>query len=264
MAAAIREVLVSRWENGRKSSVGDVVADEMPVAITFHGVAYAVMLATPADLVDFGYGFTLTESLVAIPSEIRDVSVVRHEERCDLDVTVTPERFAALLQRRRNMAGRSGCGLCGVEAIEQAMRVPAQVGNGVMISAAELHRCLTALHRAQPLNSRAGSVHAAAWCLPDQGVMEVREDIGRHNALDKVIGALVQKSRSAAAGYLLISSRASYEMVLKSAVVGVSLLVAISAPTALAIRLAEQCGMTLVGFARDDSHVVYTHPHRVG
>jgi FdhD protein len=262
-AATSRCVAVSRWHAGQIESVSDEVAEEVPVAITFHGVPYVVMLTTPADLEDLGYGFTLTESLVASPDEIREVKVVEGSDSCELQITIAAERFGALLQRRRNLAGRSGCGLCGTETLEQAMRAPAAVGAGIAVANADLHASLAALHEQQLINARTGSVHAAAWCLPGSGVRLTREDVGRHNALDKVVGALLRAQRDAATGYLLISSRASYEMVLKAAIAGVSVLAAISAPTALAIRLAEHCGMTLVGFARDNSHVVYTHPQRL-
>jgi FdhD protein len=221
------------------------------------------MMATPVDLEDLGTGFTLTEGLVEQAAEIRGVEAVMLEDGCELRLTIAPERFAALLRRQRNLTGRTGCGLCGTETIEQAIRHPHPVGAGITINTFELHAALRELQTRQPLNALTGSIHAAAWCLPQQGVQLVREDVGRHNALDKVIGALVRGNLDAASGYLLISSRASFEMVQKAALAGVTLLVAISAPTALAIRLAEECGITLVGFARDTSHVVYTHPGRL-
>jgi formate dehydrogenase accessory protein FdhD len=259
----VQRVDIIRWQRGQSLPASDVVAVEAPVAISYHGVPYAVMLATPGDLVDFGYGFTLTESLVDSADEIRAVQARQTGDSNELEITVTPERFAALLQRRRNMAGRSGCGLCGTETIEQAMRVPRPVANGILVGHQELHASFDAMKRQQQLNAQSGSVHAAAWCLPGLGLQHLREDVGRHNALDKVIGALIRAPQEAARGYLLISSRASYEMVLKSAVAGVTLLAAISAPTALAIEIAQKCGLTLVGFARDDSHVIYTHPERL-
>jgi FdhD protein len=221
------------------------------------------MLATPLDLEDLGVGFTFTEALVATPAEIRGVEAVALDDACELRLTIAPERFSALLLRQRNLTGRTGCGLCGTETLEEAIRRPAKVGKGVTLTAAELHAALEELQARQPLNARTGGVHAAAWCLPGKGVQIVREDVGRHNALDKVIGALVRAGTDASTGYLLVSSRASYEMVQKAATAGITLMAAISAPTALAIRLAEDCGMTLIGFARDDSHVVYTHPQRV-
>ncbi len=252
-----------RWRDGQQEQTQDEVAEEVPVAFTYHGIAHVVMLATPADLEDLGVGFTFTEALVERSDEIRNVEVVALEDACELRLTIAPERFAALLRRQRNLTGRTGCGLCGTETLEEAIRHPAPVGAGISVTAADLHAALVQLRTQQSLNARTGSVHAAAWCLPSQGPQLVREDVGRHNALDKVIGGLIRTGIDAATGYLLISSRASYEMIQKAATAGITVIVAISAPTALAIRLAEECGVTLVGFARDRSHVVYTHPHRV-
>jgi FdhD protein len=258
-----RTVTVHRWRAGLAQQVPDEVAEEVPVAFTYHGIPHVVMLATPQDLEDLGVGFTFTEALVETSSEIRSVQAVAIDGACELRLTIAPERFSALLLRQRNLTGRTGCGLCGTETLEEVIRRPARVGPGVTLPAAELHAALKELQSRQPLNARTGSVHAVAWCLRGRGVEVVREDVGRHNALDKVVGALLRAGIDASSGYLLVSSRASYEMVQKAATAGITLMVAISAPTALAIRLAEDCGMTLIGFARDDSHVVYTHPQRV-
>ncbi|MEQ1581409.1 MAG: formate dehydrogenase accessory sulfurtransferase FdhD, partial [Steroidobacteraceae bacterium] len=258
-----RTVTVHRWRAGQVERVPDEVAEEVPVAFTYHGIPHVVMLATPQDLEDLGVGFTFTEALVEAPAEIRGVEAVALDEAIELRLTIAPERFSALLLRQRNLTGRTGCGLCGTETLEEAIRRPSKVGEGVTVTAGELHAALKELQAKQPLNARTGSVHAAAWCLPQSGVQVVREDVGRHNALDKVVGALLRAGTDGSSGYLLVSSRASYEMVQKAATAGVTLMAAISAPTALAIRLAEDCGMTLIGFARDDSHVVYTHPHRL-
>jgi FdhD protein len=263
VADTVRTVSVRRWRSGRIEQVPDDVAEEVPVAFLYHGIPHVVMLATPQDLEDLGVGFTFTEALVGAPAEIRGVEVAALDDACELRLTIAPERFSALLLRQRNLTGRTGCGLCGTETLEEAIRRPAPVGTGVTIAAVELHAALKDLQTKQPLNARTGSVHAAAWCRPQEGVQVVREDVGRHNALDKVIGALLRSGTDASTGYLLVSSRASYEMVQKAATAGITLMAAISAPTALAIRLAEECGMTLIGFARDDSHVVYTHPHRL-
>jgi len=178
-------------------------------------------------------------------------------------ISVAWERFTQLLQRRRNLTGRTGCGLCGAETAADAIRECGPVPAGVTVSAADLHAAIAALSGWQKINARTGSVHAAAWVVPGEGIQVVREDVGRHNALDKTIGALSRARADFSAGYMLITSRASYEMVQKSAVVGISLLVALSAPTAFAVRLAQRAGLTLVAFARADRHVVYAHPHRV-
>ena len=257
------EVAVERWTRGTLARTTDLVAEERPIALVYHDVPHVVMLATPADLEDYAVGFTLSEGLVARADEIRGVEVVPGEASVDVKISVAWERFTQLLQRRRNLAGRTGCGLCGAETAEDAIRECAPVGAGVSITAAELHESMAQLASRQPINSRTGSVHAAAWVVPGEGIKVVREDVGRHNALDKTIGALARSQADFASGYMLITSRASYEMVQKCATVGIALLVALSAPTAFAVRLAERSGLTLVAFARAEQHVVYAHPHRL-
>jgi formate dehydrogenase accessory protein FdhD len=276
--AASVEVAVERWQSGRIERLTDSVAEEAPVALVYHGVPHVVMLATPADLEDYAIGFTVSEGLVANAGEIQSVEIVPAAAAAsaasaasnavpanaiEVRIGIAQHRFSALLQRRRNLTGRTGCGLCGTETLEQAMRPIAPVAAALKVSAGELHRALESLGAMQPVNSRTGSVHAAAWVLPGQGIQFVREDVGRHNALDKAIGALIRSGQDVSRGYMVITSRASYEMVQKSAAVGVGLLAAVSAPTALAIRTAEQAGITLIGFARADRHVVYCHPHRL-
>jgi FdhD protein len=257
------ELAVERWTRGAQSSESDVVAEEMPIALVYHEVPHVVMLATPADLEDYAVGFTLSEGLVARADEIRGVTVARGEAAIDVNISVAWERFAQLLQRRRNLAGRTGCGLCGAESASDAIREPAAVPDGVRVGAAELHAGIEQLPARQLINLRTGSVHAAAWVVPGAGIQVVREDVGRHNALDKAIGALSRSGTDFAAGYMMITSRASYEMVQKAATVGIPMLVAFSAPTAFAVRLAQRVGLTLVAFARPDRHVVYAHPQRL-
>ena len=257
------EVAIERWSKGALSQATDLVAEEVPVALVYHDVPHVVMLATPADLEDYGVGFTLSEGLVARMDEIRGVEVTCGEGAADVKITVAWERFAALLQRRRNLAGRTGCGLCGAETAADAIREVAPVPTGVTISAAQVHAAIAELATRQLINARTGSVHAAAWATPQQGIQLVREDVGRHNALDKTLGALARSGADFSSGYMLITSRASYEMVQKCATLGVSLLVALSAPTAFAIRMAQTTGLTLIAFARADRHVVYTHPRRI-
>ena len=262
-AAVSAEVAVQRWTRGALTLTTDLVAEEMPVALVYHDVPHVVMLATPADLEDYAVGFTLSEGLVARADEIRGVEVIRGEASADVKISVAWERFTQLLQRRRNLAGRTGCGLCGAETAEDAIRECPPVPAGVTITAAELHETMTQLASRQPINARTGSVHAAAWVVPGRGIQVVREDVGRHNALDKTIGALARAGADFAAGYMLITSRASYEMVQKCATVGIPMLAALSAPTAFAVRLAQRSGMTLVAFARSDRHVIYAHPQRL-
>jgi len=262
-AAVSAELPVQRWTRGTLVSATDLIAEEKPVALVYHDVPHVVMLATPADLEDYAFGFTLSEGLVERADEIRGVEVVQSEASADVKISVAWERFTQLLQRRRNLAGRTGCGLCGAETAEDAIRECPAVPPGVTITAAELHGAMAQLSGRQPINARTGSVHAAAWVVPGEGIKVVREDVGRHNALDKTIGALARAKTDFATGYMLITSRASYEMVQKCATMGVALLVALSAPTAFAVRLAQRAGLTLVAFARADQHVVYAHPHRI-
>ena len=257
------EVTVDRWSQGATTHTTDQVAEEVPVALVFHNVPHVVMLATPANFEDFAVGFTLSEGLVAHPDEIREVEVTHGAEAVDVRVTVVWERFTELLHRRRNLTGRTGCGLCGAETADDAIREVAKVGPGTNVTTGDLHAAIEQLGSLQPINSRTGSVHAAAWVVPGKGIQLVREDVGRHNALDKTIGALVRGKVDLSTGYMLITSRASFEMVQKCATVGISFLAALSAPTAFAVRLAQKSGLTLVAFARRDRHVVYANPERL-
>lgn len=257
------EVSVDRWTQGTTTHTTDQVAEEVPVALVYHNVPHVVMLATPADFEDYAVGFTLSEGLVARPEEIREIEVTRGAEAVDVRITVAWERFTELLHRRRNLTGRTGCGLCGAETAADAIRAVEQVGRGPDVTVQDLHAAIEQLGTMQPINARTGSVHAAAWVSPGRGIQLVREDVGRHNALDKAIGALVRGTVDVSSGYMLITSRASYEMVQKCATVGISFLAALSAPTAFAVRMAQRTGVTLVAFARRDRHVVYAHPERL-
>lgn len=254
---------VRRWRDGQWEQASDAVADEVPVALTFNSIPHVVMLATPADLADLGRGFSFTEALVESPDEIRAVEVKQAEQGLEVALSVPQQRLALLLDRRRNLTGRTGCGVCGAETIEDAIRVPSPVKAGGAITHDALVAALAALRARQPLSAQTGSLHAAAWVGWDGAIRLVREDVGRHNALDKVIGALLEQRADRDDGLLLVTSRASYEMVQKAATAGVRMLVAVSAPTALAIRLAQDTGLTLVGFARESQQVVYTHPERL-
>jgi FdhD protein len=258
------EVTVDRWRNGKIEHVADRVAEEVPIALTYHGVSYVVMLATPSDLEDLAAGFTLSEGIVASAAEIHSLeSSQRDDGAFEVRIGIASERFSALLRRERNTSGRTGCGLCGTATVEEAIRTPQNVPDGVRVSTSDLHAALNDIQKHQRINTQTGSVHAAAWVVPGEGIRIVREDVGRHNALDKVIGALLRAKQDASKGWFLITSRASYEMVQKTAVTGVSFLAAVSAPTGFAIRLAQSSGMTLVGFAREHQHVVYANASRL-
>jgi FdhD protein len=261
--AGFAQVPVRRWRDGRWEETSDLVAEEVPVALTFNSIPHVVMLATPLDLVDLGYGFAFTEALVGAVEQIRGAELRQDGNGTEVAMSVPQEQLSAMLDRRRNIMGRTGCGVCGAETIEDAIRRPDPVAEGGSASHAALLRALVALRGEQLLNVRTGSFHAAAWVDWNGSIQLVREDVGRHNALDKVIGALLRSGADRSAGFLLVTSRASYEMVQKAATAGVRMLVAVSAPTALAVRLASETGLTLVGFARENQQVVYTHPERL-
>jgi len=254
---------VRRVRDGALREAMDEVAAEVPVALAYNGDAFAVMMATPQDIADFALGFSLSEGIVAAPAELAVEEIAESLEGISVALAVPPERAAALAARRRNLQGRSGCGVCGTESIEAVLRPPPRVGAGPRIDAAALRRALHELRRSQPLNALTGATHAAAWAERDGRVRLVREDVGRHNALDKLIGAMAQAGVDPQRGFCVVTSRASYEMAMKAAQAGIAVLAAISAPTALAIALADSAGLTLIGFARDDGHAVYTHAQRL-
>jgi FdhD protein len=261
-ASPTADVSVCRWDDGVITVVQDTVAEEWPVAFRYQGVPHVVMLATPRDLEDLAVGFTLTEAIVGHPSEIRGVVAGQIDDALEVSLNIAPERFSRLLERQRNLTGRTGCGMCGAETVDDAIRPPPTVRSGLRLTAADVQHALKSLSAGQLLNAATGSIHAAGWAIPGQGVVLVREDVGRHNALDKLIGALIRRGDDLSTGYVVISSRASYELVQKVATVGISTLVAVSAPTGFAIRSAERFGVTLVGFARPGRHVVYAHAER--
>ena len=254
---------VERWDGSATAAATERVAEETPVALVYNGLAYAVMMVSPAEVEDFVLGFTLSEGIVARFGQLRRTEVVPLDEGMLARMEIDAECAALLEAQRRNLAGRTGCGLCGAESIEQAVRHPARVGLGPSVSHAALHNAFEALTRRQTLNAMTGAVHAAAWASPQGELLLVREDVGRHNALDKMIGALVRQGRSVQDGFAIITSRASFEMAQKAAIVGITVLAAISAPTGLAIRVARETGLTLVGFARDGKHNVYAGPNRL-
>jgi FdhD protein len=260
---AVLELPVRRWRDGAWSETADRIANEVPVALTYNSIPHVVLLATPEDLVDLGFGFTVSEALVEDATQIRDARLEHSEAGPVIALSITQQRLAAVLDRRRNLTGRTGCGLCGAETIEEAIRRPVPVAPGGVIARQTLEQALRALRVRQVLNADAGSLHAAAWVGWDGAIHQVREDVGRHNALDKLIGALLRSGTDLQQGFALITSRASYEMVQKAATVGIRMLVAVSAPTALAVELASETGLTLVGFAREQQQVVYAHPERL-
>lgn len=260
---ALASTNVLRWTAGRAPREDeDLIAREVPVALTVNRRAHVVMMATPLDLEAFALGFCLTEGLLADRDELLGVRIIPRESGLELALTVTETAAERVAGLRRNLTGRTGCGLCGAETLEQAVRPPPPVTQALALTAEAVETALDALASQQPLQAAAGAVHAAAWCAPDGQIRQVKEDVGRHNALDKLIGQLALDDQQASRGFLLVSSRASYEMVLKAAFSGAEALVAVSAPTSLAIELARDCGLTLVAFARPGRHNVYSGAER--
>ncbi len=258
---SLREVL--RRSHSSSDAAIDAIATEVPVAFAYNDAPFAVMMATPEDLEDFALGFSLSEDIVSQPRDVAIVSIASHLEGIAIALRIPEADARRLADRQRGIEGRSGCGICGSTQIEAVMRPPPPVPAGCVLADAALARALDALQSRQPLNARTGATHAAAFADADGALHLVREDVGRHNALDKLIGAMASASLDPADGFVLVTSRASYEMVLKSARAGFPLLAAMSAPTALAVALATHAGMTLVAFARAAGCVVYSHPDRL-
>ena len=239
------------------------VPEETPIALSFNGITHAVMLATPADLEEFGIGFALAEGIVAGHEEILDIEVTVMDDGIEVAMDLTARRAAALGERRRTLAGATGCGLCGVDSLAQANRTPGSLTDRFAIPEAAIRRGLMALPQEQSLNAQTGAAHAAAWIDGDGRLAALREDVGRHNALDKLIGALALAGTDMRAGAALLTSRCSVELVMKAASVGIPGLVAVSAPTARAVRLAETVNLTLVALARADSMLAFAGAQRL-
>ena len=263
LSAGLHRLRAQRIHGATRIEHEDAVVVETPVALLYNGLSFAVMMATPSDLDDFALGFALSEGIVASADEFRLVDRVHHDAGIALHAAIPQLRYDALEHRRRNLEGRSGCGLCGVESLRDALRPVPTVGDGARVSTAGIRAALAALAGQQPLNSLSGGVHAAGFVYAD-GLL-VREDVGRHNSLDKLIGALsrYQPGIDRSDGFLVITSRASYEIVHKAATAGIAIVIAISAPTDLAIRIAGQAGITLAAFARGDTINVYSHGWRI-
>ncbi len=240
------------------------VPEEVPIALSYGGTTHAVMMGSPADFEDFAIGFSVTEGIVAAIDEIEHIAVQDLGVGVDIQIVLRDRANQRFEARRRRLAGPVGCGLCGIESIEEAMRqVPAVETVKLQLSAAQVSEAVRLLSERQPLHRLTGAVHAAGFYRPGEGVLIAREDVGRHNALDKLAGAMLRARIGAAGGAVAVTSRLSVEMVQKSAAIGASVLLAVSAPTALAIRTAESAGMTLVALVRGDEFDVFTHPHRI-
>jgi FdhD protein len=250
---------VLRMRAGELAEVDDLVVDEVPVALVYNGISHAVMMATPADLDDFALGFSLSEEIIVGPGQCYGIDVASTEGGIAVQIEIAGSAFMALKARRRSLAGRTGCGLCGVDSLDQVCRTLPSLPPACGFHVDGVRLALGSIGAAQALTKMTGAAHAAAWCGMDGTLHIVREDVGRHNALDKVIGAMARERVTPGAGFLLITSRVSFEMAQKAAVAGVSALVGMSAPTLAAVELADKAGMTLLAFARGNDFVCYTH-----
>jgi FdhD protein len=263
VAELTRGVKSAIWRGGTAVAGTRTVAEETPISFTYDGSSYAVMMATPGDLEDFAIGLSLTEGIIGNRGEIESLEIVEEDIGIELRMRLAGPRGAALAERRRMLTGPVGCGLCGIESLAEAVRPVPAVSGGIVTRPADIFTALDAVQAAQGLNRQTHAVHAAAFWMPESGLVALREDVGRHNALDKLIGALVRADGSAADGVIVVTSRLSVELVQKAAMAGAPVLVAVSAPTALALRTAEAAGITVVAVARSDGFEVFTHSERM-
>jgi len=241
----------------------DDVAEEVPVALVYNGISHAVMMATPLDLEVFAIGFSLTEGIVDTVSEIYDIEIEPGDEGIEVRIEIAQRAFMGLRAHRRTLAGRTGCGVCGTESLALLDLVPAPIAtpaHRIAPTSAMIRRAAEALRERQPLMAATGGTHAAAWCDANGNIVAVYEDVGRHNALDKLIGHLARAREGFDNGFVFLSSRASYELVRKAARMQIQMLATISAPTSLAIRIAGQAGLRLLSFCRQDGFVEYPAP----
>lgn len=262
-AEAVSQTEMLRFDH----RAGDVtfvdVAEEVPIALVYNARPYTVVMATPLDLEDLAVGFSVTEGIVAHAAKLERVEVVRANHGIEIQIELSATDADRLAERSRTLVSRTGCGLCGVETIQEALRMPEKLPHTLDITLDALYLAVHELGKKQPLNDETNTVHAAAWANQFGELMVVREDVGRHNALDKVLGALDRASTPIKDGFIVVTSRASYEMVQKAAIYGVELVAAVSRPTGLAVRYAQFAGVTLVGLLRGQTANVYTNPQRI-
>jgi FdhD protein len=259
----VRTVDRLAWRDNRLSEGTRAIPEETALALTYNGGTYAVMMGTPQNLDDFAIGFSLSEGIVQSPDEIASLDIVDLDDGIELRMWLADEKATYLSERRRHIAGPTGCGLCGIDSITEAVRPAAIVAKGRSFAPPEIMTAMASLAPLQLINIESRAVHAAAFWTPAAGIVALREDVGRHNALDKLAGALAQVKAPATEGMVLLTSRVSVEMVQKTAAIGAGLMVAVSAPTALAVKVAEAAGITLVAVARSDGFEVFTHPDRI-
>jgi FdhD protein len=251
------------WRDGSINAGTRLIPEETAIALTYNGGTYAVMMGTPQDLRDFAIGFSLSEGIVQSPDDILSLDIVELDDGIELRMWLKPAKAELISERRRHIAGPTGCGICGIDSIAEAIRPAAMVAQGRSFSPREIVAAMAGIAPLQQINTETRAVHAAAFWTPVRGIIALREDVGRHNALDKLAGALAQQNVSTSEGMVLLTSRVSVEMVQKTAAMGAALMVAVSAPTALAVRMADAAGITLVAIARSDGFEVFTHPERV-
>ena len=263
MRNPVRTVDRQIWRDGSISEGARAIPEETAIALTFNGGTYAVMMATPQNLRDFAIGFSLSEGVVLSAEDIESFEIVELDDGIELRMWLAQSRADRLSERRRHIAGPTGCGLCGIDSIAEAVRPAAIVAPGQSFSSREIMAAMQSIPPLQTINIETRAVHAAAFWTPARGIVALREDVGRHNALDKLAGALAQDKTSTSEGIVLLTSRVSVEMVQKTAAMGAPMMVAVSAPTALAVRMADAAGITLAAIARADGFEVFTHPNRI-
>jgi FdhD protein len=259
----VRTVDRQVWRDGGPSRGRRAIPEETAIALTYNGGTYAVMMATPQNLRDFAVGFSLSEGIVQSPDDIRSLDIIDLDDGIELRMWLAPSRADRLNERRRHIAGPTGCGICGIESIAEAVRPAAIVAPGRGFSSQEVMTAMQSIPPLQTINVETRAVHAAAFWMPGRGTVALREDVGRHNALDKLAGALAQGGIPTDQGMVLLTSRVSVEMVQKTAAMGAAVMVAVSAPTALAVRMADAAGITLAAIARGDGFEIFTHPGRI-
>jgi FdhD protein len=264
MRNPVRTVDRQIWRDGRISEGTRAIPEETAIALTYNGGTYAVMMATPQNLRDFAVGFSLSEGIVLSAEDIESFEIVELDDGIELRMWLAQSRADRLSERRRHIAGPTGCGLCGIDSIAEAVRPAAIVAQGgLSFASREIMAAMQSIPPLQTINIETRAVHAAAFWTPARGIVALREDVGRHNALDKLAGALAQDKTSASEGIVLLTSRVSVEMVQKTAAMGAPVMVAVSAPTALAVRMADAAGVTLAAIARADGFEIFTHPNRI-
>lgn len=259
LRASYQTLPVKCWlaGNAEEQEIHDNIAEEIAVALVYNGISHAVMMSSPANLQEFALGFSLSEGIINNASEIYDIELDSSDKGIEIRIEISSQRMMLLKSHRRNLTGRTGCGLCGSESLEKAIRPIKQIAPKEIQSFSVIQRALSQLGDHQKLQALTGAVHGAAWCDNSGDIKFLREDVGRHNALDKLIGALATQDMDTNSGFVLISSRASYEMVQKASSMDIATLVAVSAPTVLAIELANTANLNLIGFARSGRHVIY-------